>query len=60
MAENLIPITLEAESMTLINYRREAQSIASGGSIISFVSGTSNETGKASKAFSGSSTLKIL
>ncbi|MBD2462568.1 PD40 domain-containing protein [Oscillatoria sp. FACHB-1407] len=47
-------VTVEAENITqLSGFRREAVSVASGGNVISFVSGASNEQGTATVDFTG-------
>lgn len=50
----LTPIRLEAENLTLTNYRIESSSAASGGKMISFVGGNASETGTATAKFNGS------
>ncbi|MBD2119883.1 GDSL-type esterase/lipase family protein [Trichocoleus sp. FACHB-262] len=47
------PIRIEAETMSLSTYRIEANSSASGGSLISLVAGDSAEVGTASFTFGG-------
>ena len=49
------PLRIEAEDMSLTNYRLESSQHASGKSLISFVKGKRNETGLAAHKFTGAS-----
>jgi hypothetical protein len=54
-------IRIEAESMSLSTYRRESNSVVSKGSLITLKGGNGDESGKATRTFSGpSGTYKVV